>query len=282
MPKVKLSFASPDAIPAELKSFAGADNTVEIWTGSQETVAAELNPGLEANRNALKTEKEQLQSKYDNLLKSSSETSQQLQEANVKLASNTGVSPDDLKLLNTVKQAAPGMKPEDIKNTLTAFPNVNAELTTLKADRENAEIFGATGFKNQKVFVDLLGNKTKNPNLEKVVVKEEKVDDKPVKKAYANIKQADGTIKEIAFDEYVKSNPEWSPYMPSLSDTASQATWIQQQGGGAGGGGGTPPTSGEKSPLDLAIEQANQKSKAIVNPLRPATPTPATTEVKQN
>jgi hypothetical protein len=174
------------------------------------------------------------------------------------------------------------MKPEDIKNTLTAFPNVNAELTTLKADRENAEIFGATGFKNQKVFVDLLGNKTKNPNLEKVVVKEEKVDDKPVKKAYANIKQADGTIKEIAFDEYVKSNPEWSPYMPSLSDTASQATWIQQQGGGAGGGGGTPPTSGEKSPLDLAIEQANQKSKAIVNPLRPATPTPATTEVKQN
>jgi len=276
MPQVKVQYADADSIPAALKGYAGSDNSVTVWVG--ENVAAETNPALAQNRDALKTEKDTIQTKYNNLLTSNSDLSTEVMELRSKVASGSSMSPEDVELVNTVKAIRPGVKAKDLKTELEEVPTLRTKVTEISQREENAKLFKASGFKNEAVFMDLISNKSKNPDLEKTTIKTEKVNDKDVEVVYVDVKGTDGKIKEVKLTDYVKENTAWSPYV-SMLDAApeQQQPWIQQPPAG----GGSSAQQGD-DPLQSYIDSQNEKAKGAGNPLFPNATPAKTAEAKQN
>jgi hypothetical protein len=159
MPKIKLPFATADAIPAELKAFASADNTVEMWVGDR--VAEETNPQLEAARNTILGEKKSLQERYDGLTSSTAELAREVQELRTKVATGTSVTPEELALVGAVKAVLPAIKPEDLKRELSEIPNLRSFKSGVEQRDANKQLFSSSGFKNEAVFLDLLSSKEK-------------------------------------------------------------------------------------------------------------------------
>lgn len=286
MPKITVKFASADVIPSELKAFAKDDHSVEIWAG--DNVAGETNPGLEANKNTILREKGELQTKYDNLLAANNDTSREVMELRSKVASGSGnqVTAEDMALLGAVKAVNPQIKPDALKKELESLPTLRTENETFKTRDANRAVFAASGFKNEKVFTDLLGNKEKNPNLEKVVVEKETVDGKAIDVVYAHVKGSDGAISKQKLDEYVKTNPEWEPYTPVLKAGTGgsgdqQIGWLPQESAGGQGGG----SKDDANPLDAFINKQNETNAAKENPLlrkQPSASQGANLNVPQN
>jgi len=265
MPKITVAFTDNASIPDALKPFANGGNTVEIWAG--DNVAAETNPSLEAAKNIILDEKKTVQKKYDDLLQSSSDSSRELLELRNKVASGTSATPEDLALVASVKAVLPTIKPDDLKKTLESVPALQNKLLTYETNQKNAELFKSSGFKNETVFMDLLGNKDKNPNLVETSVEAEVVNGQNVNKVFAKVKQADGTVAKMPLTDYVKANDGWKPYLSVLNGDGGTSTheWLEQ----GGGGGNDDPTIPVGFDLDKIIADQNAKALAVPNPLFP-------------
>lgn len=270
MPQITCSFADHASVPDALKPFSNGTATVTIWAG--DNVAAETNPALEAKRAEILNEKKVIQDKYDDLVKTTGETSRQLSEAQVKLASGTSATPEDLALVSAVKKHLPTIKASDLDKKLEAIPTLESKIQSFEAKDTNAKLFKASGFKNENVFLDLLGNKDKNPNLAETVIENETVDGKVVEKVYVKVKDASGTLTKMLLTDYVKAQDGWKDYLPILNgdSQSNQFDWLPQDA--AGGGDKTYDTGGVD--LDAIIKKQNEAAMAKVNPLMPA---PATT-----
>jgi hypothetical protein len=231
MPKITLKYASEDEIPSELKQFKVADKLeVEVSAGtSQDAVATELNAPLAQSRDKILDEKKKVDEKYTALLTSSAQTATELKEAQVKLASATGVSPEELQIIQTVKAINPTIKTDDLKTALTEFPKVQSELQTIKQEQEIGSLSRSVGFTNDTVFQTVWNNDAFNPNRDSVVWKDETVDNKAVKTPYVKLKTpVDGKI-EIPLKEYAEKTAEWTPFMPALTPQDSkEKSWLPQ------------------------------------------------------
>lgn len=269
MPKITLKFSDESAIPSELKQFKTDANTVEVWAGGDDTVAAETNAGLAANRDTIKAEKTALQQKYDSLLQSSGALSTEVLELRNKVASGQTVTAEEIALVQTVKAVLPTIKATDLKTMLEKYPTLDSELTTIRERERNRQIFQASGFKNEKVFLDLLGNKEKNPNLDGVSVKEVDVDGQKVTKAFVTVKGEGNKVSEKELSAYINENAEWKDYLPALANGGDQkeTSWISQ----------TPSDGGSSNssddPLQKFIADQNKKALAAPNPLFDKQPT---------
>ena len=270
MPQITCSFADHASVPDALKPFSNGTATVTVWAG--DNVAAETNPALETKRTEILNEKKAIQDKYDELVKTTGETSRQLSEAQVKIASGTSATPEDLALVSAVKKHLPTIKASDLDKKLEAIPTLESKIQSFEAKDTNAKLFKASGFKNENVFLDLLGNKDKNPNLAEMVIENETVDGKVVEKVYAKVKDASGTLTKMPLTDYVKAQDGWKDYLPILNGDgqSNQHDWLPQEA--AGGGDKTYDTGGVD--LDAIIKKQNEAAMAKVNPLMPA---PATT-----
>lgn len=278
MPKIKQKFASADAIPAELKPFANDQHEVEMWVG--DNVAGETNPALEAQKNQILAEKKTLKEKYDTAIKASGDLSTEVMELRQKVASGSQVSPDEVALIGAVKAVMPTVKPDELKKELEALPQLRGQVAEIQTKERNRKLFAASGFKNQTVFMDLIGNKDKNPNLVETVLETETVDNKPVEKAYAKVKQQDGTIAKQPLQDYVKANSAFTDYLPLLDAGAPnqdqyQHQWPIQPPTGGNGSNPNPGTGNTgDDPLQAHINKMNEAAKAVPNPLlkNPAAP----------
>jgi hypothetical protein len=279
MPKITLNYANETDIPPSLKAFKiGDTNNVEVWVNtSDDAVGAELNAPLAANRDKIKGEKDAIQTKYDNLLTSSSTTAKELQEATVKLASATGVSPEDLAIITAVKSVKADAKADDVKTMLTEYPQLKSTVEQTNLERENEKLFKASGFKSQSVFNTVANNANLNPNLEKLIVKPVQENGAAVEKVFAQLK-IDGVTSEQSLEDYVKSNPAWNDFLPALTAETDQTGggWIPQspsgtkQNGGGGGGNTKAKT------LDEIIAEQNKANASKPAPLMPIAETAKT------
>jgi hypothetical protein len=278
MPKIKLPFATADAIPAELKAFASADNTVEMWVGDR--VAEETNPQLEAARNTILGEKKTLQERYDGLTSSTAELAREVQELRTKVATGTSVTPEELALVGAVKAVLPAIKPEDLKRELSEIPNLRSFKSGVEQRDANKQLFSSSGFKNEAVFLDLLSSKEKNPNLEGTAIVKETVDGKEIAKAVAKVKKDGGTIEQVSLADYVAQNPALQPYVPLLNvDPGTQTQlqpppaqpWIMQPPTLPGQAPGTTPGDDLGNYIAKMNASANAKTNALLPPTQPAT-----------
>lgn len=255
MPNTKLKFNTESEIPASLKPNAvkvGDSYEVEVYYGGSDLIAGELNPALEANKNTILKEKNDVEAKYNNLLTSTSTLSTENQELRVKLANGQTVTPEDVKLLEAIK---PYGGFDTIKPKLDNYDSVANELTATKTQVRNKRIFDALGFSNEQIFNDLISNPAKLEGVSDVVFKEEggKVN------VFAKTKTETGEEKEVAFTDFIKNNEGWKPYLGSLK---KDTVWFEQREGG-----GQPKTNGLS--IDTVIEQDNVRATAS-NPLKPA------------
>lgn len=289
MPKVTLTYNSEADIPAGLKPFKNANaNTVDIWVNTDETaMAAELNPSLETNRNAIIEEKRILQQKYDNLLSTSAATATELNELKIAQAAKTGVSKEDLDFLTEAKKLG---TLDELKTMKSNYPKLEADSKTLKDN----EIFSHSGFKNRKIFNDLMSNPEKVKGVKDFVVKE--VQDpanpndatKKVKQVFAQVENG----SEIALSEFAKQN--WADYLPLLdngggNDAQQQASnsWVKQTNSGGGndaqqGAAIAGIGSQGNSLLNTVVGNLNKQAQSTQNPFATNTAQSQQSQVKQN
>lgn len=271
MPKLILPFDTIDAVPASLKPYYNSESkNVEVFAGGEQTVAAELNPGLEKNRNELKAEKDKLAGEKATLEQSVANIGRELQTARAELATAQaakGASPEDLALAAAVKAADPNIKPEDIGVRIKEYPELKA--ATEKANHQTFmnKAFELSGFKNQKVFETIANAPTLNPGLEKFSVEKNLVEGKEVDTLFALVKNADGTVVKTPFAEYAKANEAWGPFLPSLNESNTQ--WIPQNGGAQPAKEASTQAGGA---LGAFISAQNKNAAARSNPLNPAQP----------
>lgn len=269
MPQVTLNFPDENAIPAELKAFKSASsNAVTVWVGDK--VAEETNPGLASNRDALKTEKETLQARLDSE-KSKWETtnntlSQEVISLREKVATASGntVTPDDIAILEAVKPF--GSKPDEIKSKLEAADSATTENAQLKRNLLVQNASSILGY-DPTALSNLLDHPVLAKDLE-LVIEDVTENDKPIKKVFANVKNAAGSIEKKEFSKFVQETSGWQTFLPVLQSKSDQATWLPQSPTPSGPNG---PQTGNR--LQSHIDAKNQAAKAAPNPLRP-TPTP--------
>lgn len=218
MPKVTLQF-DENTIPSGVKAFASDDYEVEVWVGeSEEKVAAELNPGLVSNRDALKAEKDNIKAKYDALLQTSSaddkEKAKLLAAAEAK--AQNALSDADKAILDAVKTADPNATPDTIKESIAKYPQAQTKLAEIEKKEADSKFFAATGYKSEKAFHKAINDKDANPKLVRTEVETVREGDKTISKPVAIIKNDKGTEEKIAWDVYVKDHADWDVYQPSL------------------------------------------------------------------
>lgn len=266
MPQVTLKFADENAIPAELKAFKQADNSVTVWAG--DTVAAETNPGLAANRDQLKTEKEAavkaLADEKAQWTQTNDTLSREVIDLRTKVATTSGVTAEEVALLNAVKPF--GTDPAKIKTTLEDATKAAAENATLKREILVKDVAQIMGWK-PTVLLDLINHPEKSKDIE-LVIEDATENDKPVKKVFVNQKDAAGAVSKIALTDFVTKTESWNDYLPILSlDEKNRPQWMRQ----------AKPTDTKTGDDDIVakhIEQKNTAAKSVNNPLLPATAHP--------
>jgi hypothetical protein len=223
MPKQTLKYNSKEEIPASFQPYAKDDFSVEVWVNNDDTaVAAELNPALEQNRNTILTEKQNLQLKYDALLKTAS--SQDIDTAKI-VAENerlkkTTVPAEDVEIAKTVKTLFPNVtEPSALKTQIETLKTQAETGAKLTEKEQQTQIAKALGIKNVDYFHDVVqipgmleGVKDGLKGLSSEMVQE---GDKKVPKVYATVVKADGTEAKVLFSEYQKDNPKWALHQPT-------------------------------------------------------------------
>ncbi len=268
MPKTTLKYANETDIPAELRPFKTDANTVEIWYGGTETVAAETNPTLETAKNKILDEKKNLQTKYDNLLTSSSATATELNETKVALANKAGVTPEEMAIINAVKTVKPDAKADDVKTILTEFPKLQESIQQTELEKTNNALFEASGLKSRAVFDTVWNNQGLNPNFESVVWKDE-VDSKTgtsVKRPYVKVKSAVEGKSELAVSEYATKTPEWNPFMPALTGGQTTNQWLPQPPSNSGGNNFQTQTTNAGLPSNPLLDSILAGAEKAANP----------------
>lgn len=268
MPKTTLKYTTKEEIPVALLPYAKDDNSVEVHFNTDDlTLAGELNPALEANRNKILGEKDTVQIKYDSLLQASSQqdkdTAKIIQE-NKELKANN-VPAEDVEIAKTVKTLFPNVtEPTALKTHIETLKTQAETGATLSKEKTNAQIAKALGIKNVDGFNDVL----KIPEMLKDVDGEiflEKVTegDKTVDRPFVNYKKADGTTEKKAFAEYQKLNDKWALHQPTLMNAPNVESenkgWIPQTGGEGDTGGGQGLVSAH-------VEKANEAATKVANP----------------
>lgn len=288
MPKQTIKYASETEIPSELKAYAKSDNSVEVWVNEDDTkLAAELNPQLEANRNKILGEKDTLQTKYDALVQTSSK--EDLDKAKL-VAENeqlkkTTVPPEDLEIVNAVKQVFPNMSAADLAKQIPQFKDATEKVVQYEKEKHNQTVFGALGYKNQSAFLDVLQIPDMLKGVEgDIFVEQIKEGDKPaVDKAFVNVKNDSGAIEKTSWEDYTtKINPKWQLHQASLNSVSGtnnteNNTWIPQNSEGEKGGG-----TG-KGVVESFVDKRNEQNKSATNPfIRNQPTTNPNAQVNQN
>lgn len=270
MPQVTLTFSDEAAIPAELKPFKSDDNKVTIWAGDK--VAEETNPGLAANRDAIKTEKDKFQTNYEKLVTSTGQISTELNDLRTKVATGASISQEELAIVTALKGI--DGTPDEIKKKITEHGVLQNKLAQLEAGQQNREIAEVMGWK-PSVFSDLCNHPEKSKDLTFAIEETKSADGKVERKAFVTSKDAKGVSIKTELSEFVEANSSWNEFLPALKAEPSQqpqahnAPWIPQRKAG-----GDPKET--KSAVDAFLESKNTTAKSRPNPLlTPPAPVPA-------
>lgn len=262
MPKLPAKYEK-DKVPATLAEYYTVEKDGFMFAEFDDDVALLTNPALETKNKELLGEKKTVQTKYDDLVKSSADISREVIDLRATIASGGQVSSDELAIVKALKGVSD--TPADIKKKLEEYPKLESQLASLAIADENRQIASVMKWKPE-VFGDLRKNpeKTKDMKFEMSDVTENGA---TVKKVFVSYKDASGVDKKDELSEFVKANDSWNAYLPSLAIADQQTTpqWVQQ---------GVPGGTQDKTvnPLDAHIQNRNAAAKAAGNALLPAPP----------
>lgn len=222
MPQITITFADETSIPSNLKQYV-TDNKAIIWVGDK--VAEETNPGLADNRDKALRQKTEIETKYNNLLSSTSALSTELNETKVALANKAGVSPEDLTFLTEVKKT--GKTAPEIVQMVTEFPTVSEKAKSFELNESFQPFFEASGYKNSAILKDLTSKATGYKVVEKT--------ENGVTTQIPTLLIPNGDkVDEIPLPDFAKLNPNWSSYEVALNTSngqpvqPNQPSWTRQ------------------------------------------------------
>lgn len=267
MPKIEYNFESEEKIPAEFKPFA-VGTKVTLWSNKDDLeLAKEVNPLLADKNTELIGEKRNLQVKYDALKTASSDDAldtAKLIVDNEKLK-QSAKSSEETELLTAIQNVFSGVPLSEVKTKIPALVEDSKFAAKARKEKELEAVYEVSGFKNKKVFLDLVTNPDKMKNIEGNLIIEQ-IENSDKKALFANVKDANGVVQKKAFADYVNSSDDWKDYLPSLTngDVKENQTWIPQNPTLDG-----QTTNDKKTAADKAIEKHNEAQKKMPSPFAP-------------
>lgn len=267
MPKLPAKYKKGE-VPAGLETYYTVEKDGFMCAEFEDDVALATNASLAAQNSTIIGEKRALQTKYEELVKSTGTISSELNDLRTKIASGASITTAELAIVQALK----GVEgtPDEIKKRLENYSALESQVAQIAVDKENQSIALAMGWK-PSIFGDLRNHPERGKGLS-FAIEDVTVNGKQTKTVYVSYKNAQGVSEKTALADFVESNAEWKEFLPALKagdqSSTTGPTWLSQQPTN------TSSQTTPKSAVDAHIEARNAQAKAHANPLLPPPVTP--------